>query len=78
MTIFYWVDRYLSFISEFSTIMIDDDVGSGRPSALQVIFTLSVTMATPGTLSKVVLFGLTKKKKDKSATRKFKKNLSIR
>ena len=38
-------------------------VGSGRPSALQVIFTLSVMMAISGTLFKVVLLGLTKKEK---------------
>ena len=38
-------------------------VGSGRPSALQVIFTLSVMMAISGTLFKVVLLGLTKKER---------------
>ena len=38
-------------------------VGSGRPSALQVIFTLFVMMAISGTLFKVVLLGLTKKER---------------
>ena len=38
-------------------------VAAGRPSALQVIFTLSVMMAISGTLFKVVLLGLTKKEK---------------
>ena len=45
-------------------------VGSGRPLALQVIFTLCVMMAISGTLFKVVLLGLTKKEKDKSAYKK--------
>ena len=38
-------------------------VGSGRPSALQVIFTLFVIMGISGTLFKVVILGLTKKEK---------------
>ena len=54
-------------------------VGSGRPLALQVIFTLFVMMAISGTLFKVVLLGLTKKKKKKryQYTRIFRENAVV-
>ena len=55
-------------------------VGSGRPSALQVIFTLFVIMGISGTLFKVVILGLTKKEKTNQhihvCTRIFQKTFS--